>query len=119
MPKAPYKPCKHPGCPALTQNGYCAKHPRKVQQPENRPSSTRRGYDYYWYNVVRPHVLREYGIPKEDWPLWDVHHEPEYNPDVNPNHWDYTLTPMLHGKHSANHGWRRTETATLRGGEVR
>jgi 5-methylcytosine-specific restriction protein A len=27
MPKSPLKPCRHPGCPNLSEERYCEKHP--------------------------------------------------------------------------------------------
>ncbi|WP_353892917.1 HNH endonuclease signature motif containing protein [Proteinivorax hydrogeniformans] len=45
MPKKPKKPCKHPGCPNLTDKRYCKIH------TENRPSAAARGYDSRWRKV--------------------------------------------------------------------
>jgi hypothetical protein len=43
-------------------------------------------------------------VPRQDWPLYDVHHEPAYNPDVEPDHRKYRLTPLLHQDHSRETG---------------
>jgi 5-methylcytosine-specific restriction protein A len=36
MPKKPLKPCRHPGCPELTEGRYCNKHQRQVTREYNR-----------------------------------------------------------------------------------
>lgn len=46
MPKKPLKPCKHPGCPKLTEEKYCTEH--KVFHTSDRANATRRGYDSRW-----------------------------------------------------------------------
>ncbi|GIV86618.1 MAG: HNH endonuclease [Chloroflexus sp.] len=47
MPKAPLRPCRHPGCPNLVEvGGYCAAHIPK--EGGRRPSAARRGYDANW-----------------------------------------------------------------------
>lgn len=59
MATKPLRPCRHPGCPALTRDGWCDKH---------KPTHQRRvSSDYHgWYNLpiwknkLRPeHLLRE------------------------------------------------------------
>ena len=42
MPMKPQKPCKHPGCPNLTDKRYCEIH------SEERASAHKRGYDNNW-----------------------------------------------------------------------
>ncbi len=58
MPYKQPKPCRRPGCPELTHNGYCAKHQAKYldQQRQSkafydrkRPSRSKRGYTRRWY----------------------------------------------------------------------
>lgn len=46
MPKKPRKPCKHSGCPKLTEEKYCDEH--KVLHTSDRANSTKRGYDSRW-----------------------------------------------------------------------
>lgn len=78
---------------------------RKSRPKDTRKSSSRRGYGNTW-RKVRVEVLRNNNIPKEQWPLYDVDHNPPYNPSVEPNHRKYTLIPRLHADHSkktANH----------------
>ena len=53
MPVAPRKPCRRPGCPALTDSGYCEahqslKHEASRQFDAARPNSAGRGYDARW-----------------------------------------------------------------------
>jgi 5-methylcytosine-specific restriction enzyme A len=103
MPYAPARPCRHPGCPRLTHEQYCAQHeplyPAFVRYPDTRPSSARRGYDATW-RKIREEVLRSHGIPREAWPLYDVDHRPAYDPAKEPDHRKYTLVPTLHAEHS-------------------
>jgi len=97
MPSKPARACKYPRCPALTFNtsGYCDAH--KQLSWAGRP---RRTYaDRHW-RALRIRVLREHGIPACDWPKWDVHHTPQYDPAKDPVHEHYTLTPMLREEHA-------------------
>jgi hypothetical protein len=122
MPRKPARPCRFIGCLGTTtaKTGYCDRHAHlwrpyerfRRSEPcpgeakrgsDGRPSSARRGYDGEWRRL-RAETLAAAGIPREDWPLYDVHHEPPYNPDVEPDHRKYRLTPLLHGEHSGETG---------------
>lgn len=46
MPRKPKKPCKHLGCPMLTDSDYCEEH-REVHRSD-RVTSSKRGYDSRW-----------------------------------------------------------------------
>lgn len=46
MPMKPKKPCKHPGCPLLTEDKYCEFHIRLYSN--ERPNARARGYDSRW-----------------------------------------------------------------------
>lgn len=46
MPKKPLKPCKHTGCPKLTEEKYCTEH--RVFHSSDRANATGRGYDSKW-----------------------------------------------------------------------
>lgn len=46
MPMRPKKPCKHPGCPKLTDGFYCEEH--EAVHRGDRPSSGERGYNSRW-----------------------------------------------------------------------
>ncbi|WP_073338041.1 HNH endonuclease [Clostridium grantii] len=46
MPTKPLKPCKHQGCPKLTNGSYCDEH--KEIHVNDRANATRRGYDTRW-----------------------------------------------------------------------
>lgn len=48
MPRRPPRICNHPGCPELTQDGYCHKHRKRKHGDHNRPSAAKRGYDHRW-----------------------------------------------------------------------
>lgn len=104
MPIKPARMCKHPYCPNLTNDpsGYCDVHASlrpSPRFPDKRPSSTRRGYGRDWQKI-RAEVLAKAGIPRDLWPLYDVDHNPRYNPTIEPDHRKYTLIPRLHSEHS-------------------
>ena len=45
MPSTPKRPCRHPGCAALSNNTYCEEHRARYNR---RESATARGYDARW-----------------------------------------------------------------------
>ncbi len=105
MPTKPARMCKYPYCPNLTSDssGYCDVHAAMRpagRMPDKRPSSPRRGYGRDWQKI-RAEVLTKTGIPRNLWPLYDIDHNPPYNPAVEPDHRKYTLIPRLHGEHSS------------------
>jgi hypothetical protein len=114
MPYMPARPCRFLGCVRTTtaKTGYCDSHAHlwrpweRARGRDERPSSASRGYSGDWPRI-RAKTLLAAGIPRQDWPLYDVHHEPEYNPAVEPDHRKYRLTPMLHGDHSKETGRRK------------
>jgi 5-methylcytosine-specific restriction protein A len=57
MPKKPLNPCKHPGCPLLTEQKFCDKHKHQYE----RPTASEHGYDYKW-QVARKKFLKEYPL---------------------------------------------------------
>ncbi len=46
MPRRPKKPCKHPGCPKLTDGDFCEEH--VVLHRADRADASGRGYDSRW-----------------------------------------------------------------------
>ena len=40
MPTKPRKPCRHPGCPALTDNGWCERH--ASERPKQKETLARK-----------------------------------------------------------------------------
>ena len=46
MPRKPKKPCRHPGCPKLTDGLYCEEH--EALHRGDRASSSKRGYNRRW-----------------------------------------------------------------------
>lgn len=46
MPMKPKKPCKHSGCPLLTEDKYCEFHIRLYSNV--RPNASERGYNNRW-----------------------------------------------------------------------
>ena len=53
MPKKAMKPCKHPGCPKLTEGAYCDEH--KPLHPD-RPSAAKRGYGSKWQKASKAYL---------------------------------------------------------------
>ena len=75
----------------------CAqKSPRTA---DARQSPGDRGYGYKWHKI-REQVLKEYSIPREQWSLYAVDHNPPYNPEVEPDHTKYDLVPRLIDEHN-------------------
>ncbi|MGE3932371.1 MAG: HNH endonuclease [Rhodospirillaceae bacterium] len=58
MPFAPAKPCRHPGCAALTHDRFCADHAAAAAQrfDQARGSAHRRGYGRRW-RALRETIL--------------------------------------------------------------
>jgi len=55
MPTRPQRPCRHAGCSALTNDGYCDKHTKREAErhrqrahDRTRQSASKRGYDRTW-----------------------------------------------------------------------
>lgn len=55
MPKKSKKPCRHLGCPNLTDGKYCEEH--KPLHPD-RPSATKRGYGSKWQRVSKAYLRK-------------------------------------------------------------
>lgn len=53
MPRKALKPCKHPGCPNLTDELYCGIH----KQPD-RPSASKRGYGSKWRRLSKQYLRK-------------------------------------------------------------
>lgn len=52
MPMRPKRPCRHLGCAAFVESGYCDKHKQDARQwDKNRASFRERGYDSRWDKV--------------------------------------------------------------------
>lgn len=50
MPQRLRRPCRQPGCPELTDDGWCERHKKQYnkQRDEYRKSSRERGYTSRW-----------------------------------------------------------------------
>ena len=56
MPSKPPRPCRHPGCPALTREGWCEQH-RPSRTQERRRSAA---YHHWYFLPIWPEqLLRE------------------------------------------------------------
>ncbi len=65
MPIAPNRPCRFPGCPALSASSYCDKHrSERTRYDRERGSSTERGYDSRWRRYSKQR-LREHPLCEE------------------------------------------------------
>ncbi|MFA5866900.1 MAG: HNH endonuclease [Actinomycetota bacterium] len=54
MPNKLKKPCRQPGCPNLTHDGYCEDHKDQGRQYDrDRGGSTERGYGSRWQRYRR------------------------------------------------------------------
>lgn len=62
MPRKALKPCKHPGCPRLTEGAYCDEH--KPLDPD-RPSAAKRGYGSKWQRVSKAYLRKSIGSAKK------------------------------------------------------
>jgi len=73
----PSKPCKHPGCPELTDKSYCSQHIKIYEKQRGCPSE--RGYDRRW-KAIRKRYLIAYPLCFECMrtgvlePATEVHH---------------------------------------------
>lgn len=63
MPSAPKKPCRWPGCPALTEGRFCPAHTKRDRRAvdNRRGSAASRGYDHHWQKY-RPEYLRRHPL---------------------------------------------------------
>lgn len=54
MPHKPLHPCRFSRCPELTADRYCPAHAKQTeaQVRERKGTSTERGYDYEWRQVL-------------------------------------------------------------------
>lgn len=120
MAPRPLRPCKKPGCAALTQeaNGYCAAHQeiaaeieRKRQRrgDERRESACKRGYGRRW-SKIRAMQLRQFPLcaecmEREGRPeAADTVHHIDENPENNAPE---NLRSMCEDCHERLHGRRR------------
>ena len=56
MPWAPKRPCTHPGCQELTDDGTCERH--KLQGERERGNANERGYTYRWHKERTAYLSR-------------------------------------------------------------
>jgi hypothetical protein len=86
------------------QSGYCEAHEHLAAprpQRQYHTAAVHRGPGYGEWRRVRAIVLGRAGIPQDQWSRYDVDHTPAYDPDRDPDHSHYTLTPRLHADHTA------------------
>lgn len=56
MPTKPKKPCKHPGCPRLTNERYCDQHAKL--HINDRANAFDRGYNSRWQKASKRFLLK-------------------------------------------------------------
>jgi 5-methylcytosine-specific restriction protein A len=56
MPRKPLKPCKHPGCPNLTEHDYCDAH--APLHRSDRASAGKRGYTSRWQKASKAYLRK-------------------------------------------------------------
>lgn len=64
MPRKPKSPCRHPGCPELTDERYCKKHKKLADAQYNkygRDPATRKRYGRAWQRI-RDRYLAEHPL---------------------------------------------------------
>ena len=62
MARKALKPCRHPGCPALTREGWCPKHQPEPRQAQRKESAAWHGWysRAVWTQELRPaQLMRE------------------------------------------------------------
>jgi 5-methylcytosine-specific restriction protein A len=63
MPYKPKRPCNFPGCPELTERGYCEKHKPQVTRDYNRYGRTEDSKKFYnstaWRRLAAAQIKRE------------------------------------------------------------
>lgn len=68
MAERPKRPCSKPGCPKLSDTGWCDVHKQQEarrQFDKHRPSAWRRGYDSAWEVVRKQALLRDKWLCQE------------------------------------------------------
>ena len=94
MPMKPKRPCRHPGCPKLTDGLYCEEH---KGMHRDRAGSGERGYDRRWQKAraryVVDHIRPHRGDPILFWDEsnWQslckaCHDKKTWNEDANPEY---------------------------------
>ena len=89
---------------------------RPKKKNPDRPGIYQR-YGKSWKRI-REMVLRDAGIPEEEWGKYQVDHRPPYDPDIEPDHMAYTLVPMLiedHGRKTAQEEMDRDRMGRFKG----
>ena len=56
MPRKPLTPCRHPGCPNVSEGPYCLEHTKMHRQ--DRPSAYQRGYDSRWQRESKAYLVK-------------------------------------------------------------
>ena len=57
LPRKPLTPCRHPGCPELTEDRFCPKHMQEYNRRYNRKERAK--YSKQLYNTARWQRLRK------------------------------------------------------------
>ncbi len=60
MPFKPKTPCRHPGCPTLTDGSYCEQHQKEMDALYNkyqRDPTTRKRYGKHWKHIRDRYII--------------------------------------------------------------
>jgi 5-methylcytosine-specific restriction protein A len=77
MPARPKRACRHLGCPALVETGYCDAHASeakeyKQQRERYRGTPASRGYDHLWRSVREQALKRDHYMCRDCWDRGEV-----------------------------------------------
>lgn len=113
MPKKPGKPCKHMGCPNLSEEYYCGQHRReeaKIYNKYKRDPETKKSYGTAWRKIqaqyIQSNPLCE--ICREEGKIISaevVHHRIELK--AGGSHSNDNLQSLCRSHHSSVHMRRR------------
>jgi len=123
MPTSPKRPCRRPGCPRLTDSGWCQEH-RRERPPDQKPwgttttSANARGYGSSW-RKLRAAVLRRDTLCTSCWrePATEVDHlvpKSKGGPDTMDNL--RGTCGACHGRKTAREGIAARRSGRGRGG---
>ena len=106
MPSRPLRPCRHPGCPELTRDGYCETHRAEARTYErHRGSAHSRGYDREW-EAFRAQYLKRHPLCVDCMsavayePAREVHHIKKLRDYPKLKYAESNLMGLCHEHHS-------------------
>lgn len=97
-----YRVCPVPGCPAITQGGYCEMHARQRRAfyGEYRPDRNARGYDSRWRRTRARFLARHRICERCGKPATEAHHRDGKGPLGPRGHDPLNLEALCKSCHS-------------------